>query len=143
MGRPVHHGKRIRSYSRLLCSINAQWKGMLVGSEKLEVRGKGGRGPVYGGDGIWGDNERRGRELVWYMAIIQTRNEALRSLLARKLMRSLRRHLEEIHVTWALFWKKQDKIATLHKRRLEELITEGGDGVRNTCDAVWIIKRPR
>lgn len=35
MGRPVHHGKRIRSYSRLLCSINAQWKGMLVGSEKL------------------------------------------------------------------------------------------------------------
>jgi len=33
MGRPVHHGKRIRSYSRLLCSINAQWKGkgMLVG----------------------------------------------------------------------------------------------------------------
>ena len=35
MGRPVHHGKRIRSYSRLLCSRNAQWKGMLVGSEKL------------------------------------------------------------------------------------------------------------
>ncbi|KAK1354031.1 hypothetical protein POM88_047287 [Heracleum sosnowskyi] len=31
MGRPVHRGKRIRSYSRLLCSINAQWKGMLVG----------------------------------------------------------------------------------------------------------------
>ncbi|GJT22566.1 hypothetical protein Tco_0892503 [Tanacetum coccineum] len=37
MGRPVHHGKRIRSYSRLLCSINAQWKGMLVGSEKLKT----------------------------------------------------------------------------------------------------------
>ncbi|KAH0446560.1 hypothetical protein IEQ34_024607 [Dendrobium chrysotoxum] len=35
MGRPVHHGKRIRSYSRLLCSKNAQLKGMLVGSAKL------------------------------------------------------------------------------------------------------------
>ncbi|GJU71595.1 hypothetical protein Tco_1263000 [Tanacetum coccineum] len=56
---------------------------------------------------------------------------------------SLGRHLEEIHVTWALFWKKRDKSTTLHKRRLEELLTEGGDGVRNTCDAVWIIKRPR
>ena len=31
MGRPVHHGKRIRSFSSLLCSKNAQWKGMLVG----------------------------------------------------------------------------------------------------------------
>jgi hypothetical protein len=27
MGRPVHHGKRILSYNRLLCSRNAQWKG--------------------------------------------------------------------------------------------------------------------
>jgi hypothetical protein len=35
MGRPVHHERRILSYSRLLCSINAQWKGMLVGSAKL------------------------------------------------------------------------------------------------------------
>jgi len=25
MGRPVHHEKRIRTYSRLLCSRNAQW----------------------------------------------------------------------------------------------------------------------
>ncbi|GJU07862.1 MAK10-like protein [Tanacetum coccineum] len=56
---------------------------------------------------------------------------------------SLRRHLEEIHVTWALFWKKRDKSTTLHKRRLEESLTKGGDNVRNTCDAVWIIKRSR
>ncbi|GJT89820.1 hypothetical protein Tco_1078665 [Tanacetum coccineum] len=54
---------------------------------------------------------------------------------------ALGRHLEEIHVIWALFWKKQDKSTTLHKRRLEELLKEGGDGVRITCDAVWIIKR--
>ncbi|GJU90845.1 hypothetical protein Tco_1303268 [Tanacetum coccineum] len=50
--------------------------------------------------------------------------------------RSLGRHLEEIHVTCALSWKKRDKSTTLHKRRLEELLTEGGDGVKNTCDAV-------
>nr|GEX50465.1 hypothetical protein [Tanacetum cinerariifolium] len=55
---------------------------------------------------------------------------------------ALGRHLKEIHVTWALFWKKRDKRTTLHKRRLEELFIEGGDGIRNTCDAIWIIKRP-
>ncbi|GJW93159.1 retrovirus-related pol polyprotein from transposon TNT 1-94 [Tanacetum coccineum] len=49
---------------------------------------------------------------------------------------TLGRHLEEIHMTWALFQKKRDKSTTLHKRRLEELHIEGGDGVRNTCDAV-------
>ncbi|GKC08792.1 hypothetical protein Tco_1000402 [Tanacetum coccineum] len=49
---------------------------------------------------------------------------------------TLGRHLEEIHMTWALFQKKWDKSTTLHKRRLEELHIEGGDGVRNTCDAV-------
>nr|GEV81314.1 hypothetical protein [Tanacetum cinerariifolium] len=32
---------------------------------------------------------------------------------------SLGRHLEEIHVTLALFWKKQDKSTTLHKRILK------------------------
>ncbi|GJZ67377.1 hypothetical protein Tco_0630617 [Tanacetum coccineum] len=45
--------------------------------------------------------------------------------LLSSLMMSLGRNLEEIHVTWALFWKKQDKSTTLHKRRLEELLTEG------------------
>ncbi|GKF02721.1 hypothetical protein Tco_0029644, partial [Tanacetum coccineum] len=29
------------------------------------------------------------------------------------------------------------------QRRLEELLTEDGDGIRITCDAVWMIKRPR
>ncbi|GJZ42480.1 hypothetical protein Tco_0589366 [Tanacetum coccineum] len=29
------------------------------------------------------------------------------------------------------------------QRRLEELLTEGGDGIRITCNAVWMIKRPR
>ncbi|GKA18408.1 hypothetical protein Tco_0698323 [Tanacetum coccineum] len=33
--------------------------------------------------------------------------------------RALGRHLEEMHMTWALFWKKQDKIATLHNEGLK------------------------
>nr|GFA10948.1 protein NRT1/ PTR FAMILY 6.4-like [Tanacetum cinerariifolium] len=33
---------------------------------------------------------------------------------------AIERHLEEIHVTWALFWKKRDESELLHKRRLEE-----------------------
>ncbi|GKA13671.1 hypothetical protein Tco_0693317 [Tanacetum coccineum] len=32
---------------------------------------------------------------------------------------TLGRHLEEIHMNWALFWKKQDKIATLHNEGLK------------------------
>ncbi|GKB28389.1 hypothetical protein Tco_0867790 [Tanacetum coccineum] len=47
----------------------------------------------------------------------------------------VRRHLEEIHVTWDLFWKKRDKSTTLHKRRLGELLTEGGYGIKFACDA--------
>ncbi|GKE95244.1 hypothetical protein Tco_1580099, partial [Tanacetum coccineum] len=42
---------------------------------------------------------------------------------------ALGRYLEKIHVTWAQFWKKLDKMANGHKRRLEESITDGGDGV--------------
>ncbi|GJX40318.1 hypothetical protein Tco_0255308 [Tanacetum coccineum] len=48
----------------------------------------------------------------------------------------VRRHLEEIHVTWDLFWKKQDKSTTLHKRRLGELLTEGGYGIRDLKNAL-------
>ncbi|GJW87290.1 MAK10-like protein [Tanacetum coccineum] len=32
---------------------------------------------------------------------------------------SVRRYLEEIYVTWALFWKKRDKSTTLHKEGLK------------------------
>ncbi|GJZ74659.1 zinc finger, GRF-type containing protein [Tanacetum coccineum] len=42
---------------------------------------------------------------------------------------ALGRHLEEIHVTWARFWKKRDKMANGHKRRLEVSVTNGGDSV--------------
>ncbi|GKC99400.1 hypothetical protein Tco_1169675, partial [Tanacetum coccineum] len=35
------------------------------------------------------------------------------------LFQALGRHLEEIHVTWAQFWKKSDKIANWHKEGLK------------------------
>ncbi|GKB84769.1 hypothetical protein Tco_0957041 [Tanacetum coccineum] len=43
---------------------------------------------------------------------IAASNETLEASTAR---RSLGRHLEEIHVTWAQFWKKPDKMANGHE----------------------------
>ncbi|GJV99807.1 zinc finger, CCHC-type containing protein [Tanacetum coccineum] len=54
--------------------------------------------------------------------------ERMKSLLAsvpllRKLsLPSLGRHLDEIHMTWDLFWKKQDKSATLHNEGLKNCL---------------------
>ncbi|GJZ32431.1 hypothetical protein Tco_0577867 [Tanacetum coccineum] len=39
-----------------------------------------------------------------------------------KFKKTLGRHLEEIHVTWALFWKKRDKSATLHNEGLKNCL---------------------
>ncbi|GKB08003.1 RNA-directed DNA polymerase, eukaryota, reverse transcriptase zinc-binding domain protein [Tanacetum coccineum] len=35
---------------------------------------------------------------------------------------ALGRYLEEIHMTWALFWKKRDKLATLHNEGLKNYL---------------------
>ncbi|GKA47124.1 hypothetical protein Tco_0740007 [Tanacetum coccineum] len=43
--------------------------------------------------------------------------------------------LEEIHVTWTQFGKKQNKIATLHEEA-QKLYTNCGDGVRISSYAV-------
>ncbi|GJU04133.1 hypothetical protein Tco_1114471 [Tanacetum coccineum] len=55
---------------------------------------------------------------------------------------SLRQHLEEIHVTWTQFGKKQDKIATLHKEA-QKVHTVCGDDVAISSDGVRMLKLQR
>ncbi|GJT74519.1 hypothetical protein Tco_1041244 [Tanacetum coccineum] len=51
-------------------------------------------------------------------------------------------HLEKIHVTWAHFRKKRDKIAALHKEA-QRFHMVAGDCVTKLCNGIRICKRLR
>ncbi|GKF87074.1 hypothetical protein Tco_0257951 [Tanacetum coccineum] len=73
------------------------------------------------------------------------------------LTRSLGWHSEDIHVTWAQFWKKSDKIANGHKEgtknQSQKVETASGnpltpfrserDSIREYCDGVRISRHKR
>ncbi|GKD99747.1 hypothetical protein Tco_1387731 [Tanacetum coccineum] len=76
-------------------------------------------------------------------------------LLGDKQIPTFRRHLEEIHVTWAQFWKKSDKMAIRHEDKVKiqdqavetpsrKTVTPSGnlsDTILINCDAVWISRQ--